>query len=131
MRKFAKKSTYLKIVRLPAVALVGGLVIAPAPAQADNYRCPADRFCLFQHINYGGGRAVFSGDDNDLRDNHYDNNLIVHDTASSMINNTGRIIVLYRDIYKRNAVYAAARESVDSTFVNNNCNDTVSSLDFV
>jgi hypothetical protein len=113
------------------MTLLGGLVIIPGQAAADDSRCPANTFCLYRNINFGGGRATFGGDDNDLRDNHYDNNLIVQDSASSMINNTGRIVVLYNGINKVSSVYAAAKESVDSTFVNNNCNDIVSSLDFV
>src|SRR5262249_33426120 len=131
MRKFAKKSTYLKIAMLPAVALVGGLVIAPAPAQADDSRCLANRFCLFENINFGGGRAVFSGDDSNLSNNYYNNGHIVDNSSSSMINNTGLVIVLDAGYNMTRSVYAAAKESIDSTFVNNNCNDIVSSVDFI
>ena len=88
-----KRTTALVTGVLGAIALA----IPGAPAHADNGACPADRFCLFEHDNYEGGRAVFRGTDRDLRNNHWSGGSggSVHDGASSMINNTGNRVVLF------------------------------------
>jgi hypothetical protein len=127
VRKFAKGFTY---VAFTSTVLVSGLMMAPGQAHADNDRCPTNRFCLFQQNNFGGGRATFTDDDLDLSNNRYDNGGMVNDTASSMINNTGHNVTLYKDTNKRNAVYIAQKESEDSTFDNNGSQNNVSSLDF-
>ncbi|SRR6266545_2065941 len=120
----------IALTSLALLSAVATVTLSPT-AQADNSRCPANRFCLFEHIDFGGGRAVFSGDDSNLSDNHYDNNHVVNNTSSSMINNTGRIVVLYDGFNQSSSIYGAAKESEDKTFVNNNANDRASSLDFI
>src|SRR6266545_3764422 len=112
----------IALTSLALLSAVATVTLSPT-AQADNSRCPANRFCLFEHIDFGGGRAVFSGDDSNLSDNHYDNNHVV--------NNTGRIVVLYDGFNQSSSIYGAAKESEDKTFVNNNANDRASSLDFI
>lgn len=133
MRKLAKPSAYFKAAALTSLALASRLAIAPAQAQASPAAsaktCPTGAFCLYENINYGGGTAIFTGDDKDLTNNRFDNGHPVNDRASSMINNTQSFVELYKDIKFGTRVYTAQPNSVDSTFVNNGCHDMVSSID--
>jgi hypothetical protein len=112
-----------------AVILFTALLVAvvPAPsASADDPRCPANNFCLWADINYGGPRAVFGLTGHaycDLSDRSFNN------AASSMINNMGRQVFL-QDLKNCGGGdgYTAQPHSVDSTLVNNNFNDKASSL---
>jgi hypothetical protein len=110
------------------------LVTVASPARADNAACPADRFCLFESVNFLGGRAVFSNTDTDLRNNFWEggSGRSVHDSASSMINNTGRRVILFADVgCAGTRFYVASPESADTTFRDNNFNDVADCVDFV
>jgi hypothetical protein len=103
-------------VSLSAIALVG----LSSAAQADDSRCPTNRFCLFEHDNYGGGRAVFSGTDTNLTNNNWAGTTrSVHDGASSMINNTSRRVALFANVSCTGASYNAGPESKDSDLTYN------------
>lgn len=127
-----KRSVFLLVGFLSSIMSI--VALSPA-AHADDSRCPANRFCLYLNIDYGGGRAVFSGTDRNLGDNRYDSGSIVANSASSMINNTGHTVVLY-DIAASGSngcasqIYSAQPHSVDSTFVNNSANDKAECLIF-
>jgi hypothetical protein len=107
---------------LSAVGLVG---LAPS-ASADDSRCPANSFCLFQNTDFGGQRVVFNRTGYaycNLSDYAFNNK------ASSMINNTGRRVILWQlSNCGGGESYPAEPHSVDSTFSNNNFNDKASAV---
>jgi|1185.fasta_scaffold302477_1 hypothetical protein len=114
-------------MRRCAVILFTGLlvVVGLAPsASADDSRCPANSFCLFQDVNFGGQREVFSLTGHaycNLGDRGFNNK------ASSMINNMGRQVFLQQYVNCGGGLgYTAQPNSVDSTFSNNNYNDRAS-----
>lgn len=112
--------------RAAAILFVGLLVSVglASPASADDSRCPANSFCLFQNVDYGGIRVVFNRTGYaycNLGDFGFNNK------ASSMINNTGRRVVLQQYVNCGGGMtYGAEPHSVDSTFVNNDFNDRAS-----
>ncbi|MGH3620319.1 MAG: peptidase inhibitor family I36 protein [Sciscionella sp.] len=108
------------------------VALSPA-AHADNGACPANRFCLFEHDNYEGGRAVFHGTDRDLRNNFWSGGSRgpVHDGASSMINNTGRRVVLFANVGCSGRTYNAKRESSDRDLTNNGFDNKADCVDFI
>ncbi|WUH98375.1 peptidase inhibitor family I36 protein [Spirillospora sp. NBC_00431] len=104
-------------------------VVSPA-AHADNTKCPRNRFCLFEHVNFGGKRAVFGWTDRNLVNNEWPRSTrTVNNRASSMINNMG-VPVILKDIDHscRGRDYTARRESEDRSFSNNSFNDKASCL---
>jgi hypothetical protein len=109
---------------LSIITLIG---FSPA-AQADNGACPANRFCLFQHDNFLGGRAVFNRTTRHLGDVKFDNGVTVGDNASSMINNKGVAVALYQNGNCTGAHYNARKESTDRDFSNNNFDNKASCL---
>jgi hypothetical protein len=118
-----------------AIALVASvlssvavLVVASPAAQADNPKCPANRFCLFENDNFGGGRAVFANDDSDLRNNYWEGtSRTVHNGASSMINNRGGSVTLRSDASTcAGDSYTAKAESEDRDFTNNSFDNEAS-----
>jgi peptidase inhibitor family I36 len=104
------------------------LAVASPAAQADNPACPANRFCLFEHDNFGGGRAVFAGDDSDLRNNFWEGtSRPVHNGASSMINNRGGSVGLRSNAGSCSGdSYTANPESEDRDFTNNSFDNEAS-----
>jgi hypothetical protein len=88
--------------------------------------CPENQFCLYAGINYSGSNQNFRPNANVPNLSGYQFNNI----ASSMVNKTGRTVILYLDSNYRNPVYYAAPYSEDSSFLNNSCNNNVSSLSF-
>ncbi|HWL85194.1 MAG TPA: serine/threonine-protein kinase, partial [Polyangiaceae bacterium] len=86
--------------------------------------CPANVFCLWDNIGFKGKRVEFTVDVSDLRS--YDFN----DAASSMINNTERVVNMYSDINYSKLCYQASPHSVDKTLVNDHCDGVVSSIKF-
>jgi hypothetical protein len=128
------KQRFIFVVMASVLASVMSLVTIGSPARADHGACPADRFCLFQLDGFLGGRAVFSGTDRDLRNNTWvgGSGGSVHDSASSMINNTGRRIVLFANVgCSGTNTYIASPESVDTTFRNNNFDNVADCVDFI
>jgi peptidase inhibitor family I36 len=113
-----RRTIALAVSVLSSVAV---LTVASPAAHADNSACPADRFCLFEHDDFGGGRAVFRGTDTNLTNNFWEEtNRQVHNNASSMINNTGRSVVLWNiDVGCRDDFYVAVRESEDRDLTSN------------
>ncbi|POX36329.1 hypothetical protein C3486_34185 [Streptomyces sp. Ru73] len=109
---------------LSVTALVG---FGPT-AQADNGACPANSFCLFQHDNYEGGRAVFTKTTRHLGDHKFSNGVKVGDNASSMINNMGKAVALYEHGDCTGKHYNAAKESSDRDFSNNGFDNIASCL---
>jgi hypothetical protein len=107
---------------------VMGLVAFGPTAQADNGACPANSFCLFQHDNYEGGRAVFTSTTKHLGDHKFNNGVTVGDNASSMINNMSRRVALYVDGDCSGGQYNAAKESADRDFSNNGFDNEASCL---
>ncbi|MEO3745047.1 peptidase inhibitor family I36 protein [Plantactinospora sp. B5E13] len=107
---------------------ITAVLAVASPAQADNPACPADRFCLFEHDNFGGGRAVFNGDDSDLRNNYWGGtNRPVHNGASSMINNKSVSVSLRSDASTcAGDSYTALAESEDRDFTNNSFDNEAS-----
>ena len=116
------------MVRFAVILFTGLLVVmglAPS-ASADDSRCPANSFCLFQNVDYGGQREVFNLAGHaycNLGDRGFNNR------ASSMINNMGREVILEQFVDCGGGLtYSAAPHSVDSTFSNNNFNDRASAV---
>ena len=107
---------------------VAMLAVASPTAQADNPACPANRFCLFEDDNFGGGRAVFAGDDSDLRNNFWQGtNRSVNNGASSMINNRGGSVGLRSNAGSCGGdSYTANAESEDRDFTNNHFDNEAS-----
>jgi hypothetical protein len=116
-----------------ALSSIVGLVGAGTTAQADVGACPANRFCLFEHDNYEGGRAVFGSTDRDLRNNLWSGGSggSVHDGASSMINNTGHRVVLFANPGCTGRTYNAAPESSDRDLTNNGFDNKADCVVFV
>lgn len=114
--------------RAAAILFIGLLVSVglSSPASADDSRCPTASFCLFQYVNFGGQRVVFNRTGYaycDLGDFGFNNK------ASSMINNTGRRVVLHQYVGCNGGLtYGAEPHSVDSTFVNNGFDDKASAV---
>jgi hypothetical protein len=106
---------------------VAGLAVA-GPARADNSDCPADSFCLFEDDDFGGGRAVFTGDDSDLTSTYWDDaSRPVQNGASSMINNMGGSVSLRSDAGVCSGdSYTAQAESEDRDFTNNHFDNEAS-----
>jgi hypothetical protein len=111
-----------------SVLLTLATLAVASPAQADNPRCPADRFCLFENDNFGGGRAVFGVSDSDLRDNFWEGtNRQVHNGGSSMINNRGGSVSLRSDASScAGDSYTARAESEDRNFTDNHFDNEAS-----
>ncbi|MFJ9468574.1 peptidase inhibitor family I36 protein [Streptomyces caniferus] len=109
---------------LSVMALIG---FSPA-AHADNGACPKNSFCLFEHDNYLGGRAVFHKTTRHLGNHKFDNGVTVGDNASSMINNMGVAVGLYQDGDCTGKHYNARRESTDPDFSNNGFDNKASCL---
>lgn len=111
------------VVFFAGIMVVLGLAV---PASADDSRCPSNSFCLFQDVNYGGQRVVFNRIGYaycNLGDFGFNNK------ASSMINNTGRRVVLHQYVNCGGGqTYGAAPNSVDSSLSNNNFNDKASAV---
>ncbi len=110
-----------------AAVLVTGLLVTAGlaePAMADDARCPANAFCLYQDVNFGGARIILNQPGHaycNLGDFNFNNK------ASSMINNMGREVILQQYVNCGGGLdYSARPESVDSTFDNNNFNDKAS-----
>ncbi|MEU1621120.1 peptidase inhibitor family I36 protein [Streptomyces sp. NPDC005722] len=84
-----------------AVAATGATLSASPAAAADN--CRAGYLCLYSQTNfpYGAGAGYIVGNgvsNSDLRYAHYpENNDVVNDSISSVINNTGHTIRLYEN----------------------------------
>lgn len=61
--------------RLPLIAaalvMAGGTLATAAPAWSAD--CPSGHFCAWEHANFGGQRANWSGDDHDWEDPIQDN----------------------------------------------------------
>jgi hypothetical protein len=110
------------------LASVVALTVASPAAQADNPACPANRFCLFEHDSFGGGRAVFAGDDSDLRNNFWEGtSRPVHNGASSMINNRGGSVSLRSNASTCSGdSYTANAESEDRDLTNNSFDNEAS-----
>ncbi|MFB9688258.1 peptidase inhibitor family I36 protein [Amycolatopsis plumensis] len=81
-----------------ALATAALAAVAP-PAFADNSACPADRVCLFRNSNFSGGRYVDNGQILRLSLARWDNGGSVDNSASSVINNTGRTFQLHEKYY--------------------------------
>jgi hypothetical protein len=130
----AKVRTRRCLVTLGAASalVVGGMTgFAPA-AQADTSGCPANRFCLFEHDDFEGGREVFKRTDVDLRNNYWNGTTnTVSDNASSMINNTGHKVTLWDGHgcggYNN---YVAKAESDDTDFTNNGNDNRITCVEF-
>lgn len=121
-------------VIVSVLASAAALVVVSPVAQADNTRCPANRFCLFEHDDFGGGRADFSGADTDLTDNFWSGGSggRVHNGASSMINNTGRFVTVRSDAATcRGDDYSADPESEDANLTNNDFDNEASCVLFI
>lgn len=106
------------------VALFG---FSPA-AQADNGACPKNRFCLFQHDNFEGGRAVFNKTTRDLGNHKFNNGVRVGDNASSVINNKGRSVALYEHDKCTGKHYNSRKKSSDRDLSNNGMDNKASCL---
>jgi hypothetical protein len=109
------------VLVVSALSAAAALVVTAQAAQADHGACPANRLCLFEHDNFQGGRAVFSGTDTNLTNNRWSGGSggSVHNGASSMINNTGRAITLWSEVGCHGEYYWLLAESVDRDFTNN------------
>ncbi|KDN17340.1 peptidase inhibitor family I36 protein [Amycolatopsis rifamycinica] len=83
---------------VPVLAAAALTALAP-PASADNPACPADRVCLFRNSYFSGGRYVDDGQILRLSLARYDNGGSVDNSASSVINNTGRPFQLHERYY--------------------------------
>ena len=86
--------------------------------------CPANVFCLWDNADFRGKRVEFTVDVSNLET--YDFN----DAATSMINNTGRVVNLYSDIDYSRLCYQASPNSEDRTLANDGCDGVVSSIKF-
>lgn len=109
---------------LSIITLIG---FSPA-AQAENDACPVNRFCLFEHDNFLGGRAVFDSTTKHLGDVKFANGLTVGDNASSMINNKDVAVALYQNGDCTGDHYNARKDSTDSDFSNNDFDNKASCL---
>lgn len=125
-----RRTTALVVSVLSSVAAL--VAFSPA-AQADNGACPTNRFCLFEHDNFQGGRAVFAGTDTNLRNNFWvgGSRGAVHDGASSMINNTSHRVALWADAGCHGGSYSAKAESVDGDLTNNGFDNRADCVDFI
>ncbi|MET8562745.1 peptidase inhibitor family I36 protein [Streptomyces flaveolus] len=111
-----------RAITLSAGALslcLSALVVSSPAAQADNGACPANSFCLFEHDNYGGQRAVFTRTTRHLGGVHFPDGSHVGDKASSMINNRNRKVYIYEDGDCGGLLYVAKKESSDRDFSDN------------
>jgi hypothetical protein len=119
-----RRTTFVVCVLLSSAALA---VASPA-AQADNPKCPENKFCLFEHDNFGGGKRVVADDDSDLCDDDWLGiNRPVHNGASSMINNMEFSVTLRSDASTcRGDSYTALAKSEDSDFSDNHFDNEAS-----
>jgi Peptidase inhibitor family I36 len=124
------KRTIALTIGALSLSLMGLVAVGPT-AQADDGACPSNRFCLFEHDNYEGGRAVFSGTTKHLGDHRFNNGHTVGDNASSMINNTGHRVALYEHGDCHGQQYNARAHSHDTDFSNNDFDNEASCLVFI
>ncbi|TDD11979.1 hypothetical protein E1294_44315 [Nonomuraea diastatica] len=120
-----KRKTTLTVgaVLLSAAALFG----SSATAQASSAATPCGTFCLFQHDehNFWGGKYVLFWPDGTCK--NVDGPM--NNSASSMINDTGRSVRLYNSANCAGAVgYTAKPNSEDEDFSNNGFDNKASSL---
>lgn len=117
-----------------ALAAAGALtaVAAPSASADDLAHCPSKSFCLFENANFGGGRIVFPAPGTNGFPSSgyefchfktdgltYNNGHSVDNSASSMVNNSTRTVLLWRNDGCSGNVYSAVPRSEDSTFSNN------------
>jgi hypothetical protein len=76
-------------------------------------------FCLFEHDNFKGQRAVFTRTTRHLGGVHFPDGTHVGDKASSMINNRNRKVYVYEDGNCGGLLYVAKKESSDKDFSDN------------
>jgi hypothetical protein len=117
-----------------AVALaIGGVLLAAPTASAEPSAVLAGTFYLYEHDDYNGGVAGFTGSDSDLSNNSWAGGpgRIVNNNASSMKNNSDRDVVLYdvRGSCTGDA-YLARKHSVDSDLTNNGFDNKASCVRF-
>lgn len=79
------------LTRALAVLIGAGafLVVTPGAAQAGTNTCPYTNFCIWQHINYDGGRYNWSGNDANLYNDYYVGTRAVVANSGSAVRNNG------------------------------------------
>ncbi|CAL9436260.1 peptidase inhibitor family I36 protein [Streptomyces sp. NPDC058947] len=120
-------------VSLGALALCAGAVaLAPAATAADT-GIQAPYFVLYQHDDYAGNYANFSGSDKELNNKYWGGTTqVMNNGASSMRNFTGSYVGLWdRGTSCSGSSYTAKPNSVDSDFSNNEFDNKASCVVFL
>ncbi|MFH8990262.1 peptidase inhibitor family I36 protein [Streptomyces sp. NPDC017940] len=81
-------------------------------------------FVVWPHPDFGGQPRCFEGNDPDLRNIGWD------DSVSSMQNNTGHAVKMYPHANYTGTPYLAKAHSEDKSLINNNFDDSASSILF-
>ncbi|MFB7495338.1 peptidase inhibitor family I36 protein [Streptomyces sp. NPDC056161] len=121
-------------VALGALALCAVGAIATAPtASAAEAGTQATYFVLYQHDNYGGNYANFSGSDVELNNKYWGGTTqVMNNGASSMRNFTSSYVGLWdKGTACSGASYTAKPNSVDSDFSNNSFDNKASCVVFL
>jgi hypothetical protein len=106
------------VVSVLALAVLGCVAVTGSASASTIHGCPVNSFCLYPQANFGGEFTEFpAGSYRQCHFNQFPNGL--DNSASSMVNNTGRYVTLYRNDGCGGDTYVAKPNSVDSTFSNN------------
>ncbi|MGP3936893.1 peptidase inhibitor family I36 protein [Nonomuraea sp. KM88] len=107
---------------LAVVAVVGAPGVAAVHADSRSSSA-AGSICLYEHDNYKGGRACFSKSDSNLANNRWGGTYrSVYNGASSMRNNTGKNVYLYKYRFHTGTSYRAKPYSSDADLTKNSGN---------
>lgn len=88
---------------------------------------------LYEHDDYKGGSASFSGSDANLANNCWSGGgcRVVNDNASSMKNETPNDVSMYADANYKGPSYYAQPKSSDKDLTNNGFDNRISSIRFM
>ncbi|MEV2277466.1 peptidase inhibitor family I36 protein [Nocardiopsis sp. NPDC049922] len=119
---------------MASIALAGVLGIAPAAsaAAAPTVGAQASYLYIYEHDDYKGGYARFSGNDSNLSNNCWSGSgcRVVNDNASSMRNQTSRGVSMYKHSNYSGPSYYAQPRSSDKDLTNNGFDNNISSIRF-
>ncbi|SNY37365.1 peptidase inhibitor family I36 protein [Paractinoplanes atraurantiacus] len=106
----------MKAVLGSVLTVVASAAIAPSAAQAAPYQCGTygEEICFYEHWDLTGSTHVFRGVKPgtavlDFRDFTYTNGRNLNDSASSVVNLTSNIIVVYEHGLRNNTTAQAGR----------------------
>lgn len=113
------------ITAAASLAVAGSAVIGIGPAamaQQAKASCPGETLCLYQNDDFGGRVEKFSHVAHDANLGTFNN------SASSMINNTGRKAYLWSGKSFSGKKYVAKGDTQDGDFSNNGFDNTAESV---